>query len=235
MLPLLTPSCVTIFNRTYGHYLEGYRPVDKEVGRPSNGSYEPDLLAEAAFEAFRLSIVLGCRTREVVEVDDRLDRAWGAAEASISMHRNIRSRMPPAVGSYDRRYLAALGRRYEAFAELYPINQADFSPRIDGCGILGSCQGDIAVGETLVEVKTVDRNFSSKDIRQTIIYLALDYLSGARRWKAAILFNPKRSFIAKFDPNEFILYASAGRSVGQVYREIESLLLHRDFFVEHKF
>lgn len=235
LLPLLTPACVTIFNRSYGEYLDGYRPVDRELHITTADLAEPDMLAEAAFEVFRISCEQRVRTREIVEDPLLFAKAWGVAQESISLHRNVIFEAAPGRDSVDYRYLLALGRRYEALAESFPDVELEFFPMLKGCGVLGSREADLAAGDTLIEVKTVDRNFSSKDIKQVIVYLALDYLSGDHRWSNVILFNPRKSFRAVFNPSKFISYISAGRSAGDVYREVERLLMHRDFSVEHRF
>lgn len=235
LLPLLTPACVTIFNRSYGQYLDGYRPVDRELEITTADLTEPDMLAEAAFEMFRLAYEQGIRTREVIESPGLFGKAWRMAQESIALHRVVSSDALPVRESVDYRYLLALGRRYEALSELFPGAALEFFPTLKGCGVLGSRQADLAVARTLIEVKTVDRNFSSKDIKQVIVYLALDYLSGDHRWESVMFFNPRKSFQATFNPTKFLSYISAGRSAGDVYREVERLLLHRDFSIEHRF
>jgi hypothetical protein len=234
-LPLLTPACVTVFNRSHGSYLEGFRPVDRELDISTSDLSEPDVLAEVAFELFCASHHGQATFRQVVDDLNAFETAWRRAESSISLHRNVRAAELPSTGSISHRYVLALGRRYDALRELLPFAEAEFSPRLKGCGVLGVCEADVSVSDTLVEVKTVGRNFSSKDIRQVIIYLALDHLSGARRWSSAILFNPRRAFLVRFNPAEFIVYVSAGKSAAQVYREIEAFLLHRDLLLEHRF
>jgi hypothetical protein len=206
-----------------------------ELGIRTSDLSSPDLLAEAAFELFRISCESCLRTRDVIEDESALFAAWAKAEQNISMHRRIYAQPCPRINSADFNYLLSLGRRYDALKEIVSFDGYEFSPKLQGCGVLGLREADISAGDFLVEVKTVDRNFNSKDIRQVIIYLALDFLSGQRRWTSAIMFNPRRSFVARFNPAQFIGYVSAGRSESQVYRDIESFLLHRDFHQEQFF
>lgn len=233
-LPLLTPACVTVFNRSYGAYLEGFRPIDVELALEGGTLRGPDLLAEVAFDVFRRAVTTGQRYRDVIEGHQYMD-AWDTAVGVVQRHRRVGDEAPPKSGSIAHRYLVALGRRYEAVAELYAPFEPRFSPLIGGCGFLGACEADIVSGDTLFEIKTVNRNFSSKDIRQVIIYLALKSLSGDSIWNRVVLFNPRRSFYANFEPKEFLTYVSAGKGVSQVFRELEALLLHRDFNPEHRF
>lgn len=235
VLPLLTPSCVTVFNRTRGDYLRGCRPVDRELGISNADLRWPDLLAEVAFDIFKTSVERQVAFADVLATPELYEAAWRVGEASISLHRNLQPQDPPPQNELSHRYLLSLGRRYDALRALHSFEHAEFFPRVRGCGVLGACEADLSLGTTLVEVKTVDRNFNSKDIKQVIVYLSLDYLSGVNRWRDVMLFNPRRSFLASFSPNDFIEYISAGKRAAQVYQEIEGFLLHRDFAPEHRF
>jgi len=48
------------------------------------------------------------------------------------------------------------------------------NPSFDGCGLVDNCAGDILAGTTLYEIKNVDRNFRIVDVRQLIVYCALN-------------------------------------------------------------
>ena len=235
LLPLLTPACVAVINRQYGDYLQGYRPVDLELSLRTAGLDAPDLLAEVAFEVFRHGYTSGRSFRDVVEDRVSLGGAWLSATETISLHRRVAATDPPAVGSTSHRYLLAVGRRYAGLLELLGDAALEFSPAVPGCGILRACEGDIAAGSSLIEVKTVDRKFSSKDLRQVVVYLALRYLSGLPEWDEAILFNPRRSFFVRFRPDELIPYVAGGKTLIRVYREVEEYLVERDFVPDHGF
>jgi hypothetical protein len=49
-----------------------------------------------------------------------------------------------------------------------------FGPRFAGCGLLAECEGDLLYDRDLVEVKSGDRAFRSVDVRQVLIYAALN-------------------------------------------------------------
>jgi hypothetical protein len=66
-----------------------------------------------------------------------------------------------------------------------------FAPPFRGCGILSSCQADFIVGEVLVEVKSGYRSFRSADLRQVLVYLALNYLDLKYMLGRACLYNAR--------------------------------------------
>src|SRR5579864_8207330 len=48
------------------------------------------------------------------------------------------------------------------------------SPVFRGCGFVDECTGDLIIGNQLVEVKAGDRSFRATDIRQLLVYCALN-------------------------------------------------------------
>jgi hypothetical protein len=76
-----------------------------------------------------------------------------------------------------------------------------FSPRFQGAGIVDTCNGDVLVGSTLIEVKAGQRTFRSIDIKQLLTYAALDRISGLSRITRLGIFNPRTgvSFCASVD------------------------------------
>lgn len=236
IFPLLTPACVTVFNRSHGRYLDGLGTIDREMGITSADLLHADVLAECVFEVFYDSVRQGQSCAELAQSIDTLSPPWRRAVETVSRLRVLNALPIPVPDSISHLYIQALARRYDAFKLLDICEHGlEISPELPGCGVLGVCAADISAGSTLVEIKTVDRNFSSKDIRQVLIYLALDYCSGIKRWNKAVMFNPRRAFVVSFSPAEFVSYISAGKPFGVVCREIEDFLASREFSVEHRF
>jgi hypothetical protein len=71
-------------------------------------------------------------------------------------------------------------------------NKPIFYPKFRGCGIVDSCVGDMLLDETLIEVKAGDRNFRAIDIRQLLIYCALNSESRDFRINNICCVNPRR-------------------------------------------
>jgi hypothetical protein len=125
------------------------------------------------------------------------------------------------VGYTGFRWAIILCKRYSAMSSYFGLNATlDFCPRFPGAGILASAEGDIGVGDCLVEVKTVKRNTSANDLRQVITYLALDAAAGRNRWKSFAFFNPRRGtlHIAEIEP--FVLRVSGGRPASEVFSDL---------------
>ncbi|WNG57568.1 hypothetical protein F0U59_24490 [Archangium gephyra] len=75
-----------------------------------------------------------------------------------------------------------------------------FSPREDlktripiaGCGWLAECEADAWADGTLYEVKAVDRPFRGADIRQLLVYSAMNSESRQYEIERVCLVNPRR-------------------------------------------
>lgn len=64
-------------------------------------------------------------------------------------------------------------------------------PRFAGCGVLEACEGDLIVRETLYEVKAGERNFRVADLRQLLIYCALNRARPVFKIVRIALINPR--------------------------------------------
>ena len=71
------------------------------------------------------------------------------------------------------------------------LRKLTFEPRFSGCGIIDECFGDILYEKTLYEVKAGERSFRSIDLRQVLVYCALDYAAGNRAISGVCLLNPR--------------------------------------------
>lgn len=65
-------------------------------------------------------------------------------------------------------------------------------PNFRGCGFVNECEGDLLVGTDLVEIKAGDRAFRAKDVRQLLVYCALNSVSSQYVIEKVTLFNPRR-------------------------------------------
>jgi hypothetical protein len=65
-------------------------------------------------------------------------------------------------------------------------------PVFPGCGFIDESEGDVVYGNTLYEIKTVDRNFRSVDLKQVISYAALNKMSEVYEVRSIGLYNPRR-------------------------------------------
>lgn len=85
--------------------------------------------------------------------------------------------------------------------EIFDKKEIIFYPQFHGCGFVDSCYGDIIVEDTLIEVKTVDRNFRINDFKQLIIYCSLNSVYGEFNIQRICLINPRKGkyFLGNID------------------------------------
>lgn len=68
-----------------------------------------------------------------------------------------------------------------------------FDPQFNGCGIIANCQGDLYFDDVLCEIKAGERNIHSSDIKQLLVYCALNWLSEEKLNIQCIeIFNPRQ-------------------------------------------
>lgn len=114
-------------------------------------------------------------------------------------------------------------------------NKIEFEPQVQGYGLLPDFTADLALDDTLFEIKTVKRTFRSSDLKQLLIYLALNQVADEpKNWKKGGLYNPRRSVFSTFSIDSFIFSISGGRSVLESF---DSLLnsFQRDIQIHQKF
>lgn len=68
-------------------------------------------------------------------------------------------------------------------------------PFFSGCGIIDNCRGDVLQGNKLIEVKSGNRYIQPADIKQLIVYLALNWISSNKYNIHQIeIYNPRVGF-----------------------------------------
>ncbi len=108
--------------------------------------------------------------------------------------------------SNDRRIIEVqtnrLLNRYGPTCRIYP----DFC----GCGIVKNCYGDILKGETLIEIKAGERGIQPADLKQVILYSALNWANPRRTHniRRVEIFNPRQGVAWNNDLSQFISYIS---------------------------
>jgi hypothetical protein len=87
------------------------------------------------------------------------------------------------------------------------------NPMIPGTEWVASGNGDFALGSMLIEVKHTERNFSSADFRQVLMYWLLKYARCVENtddiWSEILLLNPRRNAALLVDYDYLLRSASA--------------------------
>ena len=229
LLPLLTPKFVHLVNEGFKTHLtdeygDALSPIQKNPE-----IRDPAVLAEFAFYISQLSIQEGKKVNEIINNDNYLNKAQHYAYEVVTRYEGgmLSIDLPLIPKEVEEGLEIALN--YERFFKIYCKNkQIDFGPIISGAGFISECKADISIGNTLFEVKSVDRNIASKYIRQLVVYLALQGITGDRKWTYAGFFNPRRAVYHKFRIDDFISQMSGGKPSLKVFQELIDFVSNRD-------
>lgn len=77
-------------------------------------------------------------------------------------------------------------------------------PRFCGCGILSACSGDLLAGTTLYEVKAAKEGFRQPNLRQLLVYCALNFAAPLHEIRRVGLINPRRGTFFRSDLDTFV-------------------------------
>ena len=148
------------------------------------------LVAEAAFSMFSSSLA----------------RVHKAASSRVDLEIRARRRIAVLVGTpvrgvsglsvADWDEATTLSLRLADYANSLMEEEgalATISPVLPGCGMVDQAEADLSIGQTLVEVKSVGRAFRGTDIRQVLVYAALDEAANRpHAWNRVALCNPRQ-------------------------------------------
>ncbi len=230
VLPLLTPQFVRLFNAVNSDDLTDY-PQSKFNQIPIGRNIEKhDLVAELSFQLAKLSVE---RNIPVNSFNGETKDFKDAYHNSVAFLKKYASEDEMVILNPDEISEAfAIAMQYEHFFPYVKAENVEFSPTIAGAGYLGACYADLSVDDTLYEIKTVSRNIAGKDIKQLILYLALQHSTGTRRWLHAGFFNPRKSIHYKFSVDHLIYRTSGGKSASEVFSDIVDFLSMRGIEID---
>ncbi len=95
-----------------------------------------------------------------------------------------------------------------------------FNPELKGYQFISNVFADLAIDDTLYEIKTVKRNFITSDLKQLIIYLALQQVSEFKTWKYGGLYNPRSKVHYKFEVSKLVSKLSGGKTAPEAFEEL---------------
>jgi hypothetical protein len=149
------------------------------------------------------------RAEEIVKLHHKI--ATRAGSAWILEIENPRSIVTETENLADR--LTAFFFEREATVEL------QYSPRFRGCGIISDSFGDVLAGNTLYEIKTAERPYRSVDLRQTLVYAALNHSSRTYTIVNLALLNPRLGTFLRFNI-ESLVDQLAGKAAAELFGDI---------------
>jgi len=237
LLPLLTPTFVHMINEGFKERLNDEFGLPSEAVEKRADSRDSAVIAEFAFFLAKAAVEKEISVDEVFQNHKlRISAERGAVEIVKRYEADRVGHFPMALTQSEQKEGLSLAQNYQRFFHRRPDKELiEFGPKIPGAGFLASCIADISIGHTLFEVKTVNRNLAGKDIRQLIVYLALQAATGERRWTVAGFFNPRRAVYHKFDVDEVILQMSGGKPAAEVFHELIDFVCTRDIQMDTAF
>jgi hypothetical protein len=166
---------------------------------------------------------------EVAFADFRSGRV-GEPKRSLGVERQARERVGALVGREprslglllpaERQEAQQLTSRIAQFANRRARGQAVLvDPQFPGCGVLSPAEGDLLLGHILYEVKAVSRTFRAIDIRQLLVYAALDFARPIHRVARVGLVNPLQGVWEEWGLDDVCL-TIAGLPASEVFNRI---------------
>ncbi len=113
-------------------------------------------------------------------------------------------------------------------------SNVEFRPKVKGYSFIPDLEADLAIDDTLYELKTVKRNFKSSDLKQLFIYLALRQVSEKENWSYAGLYNPRKGLYCKLNIKQTIYNLSGGGTPNETFEHFLNGL-ERDIEIDSKF
>lgn len=221
-LPFLTPQVIAEMN-VNGIPMPNSRGFVAKPFEPTEDSANNDLVADTGFGIFTAAIQAGKSVHSIRNAA-LLKRITESAFERIKRLRSPEGRgdMKHLRGTDDAMEIAV---RLEDFFEDEGSGDLVIQPRFKGCGILDSCYGDLFMGKTLYEVKCVERNFRSIDIRQVLSYCALNYQSRQFEIEDVCVVNPRRGISFGFDV-EALAQKASGKNSAELFHQIGDFLIN---------
>ena len=221
-LPFLTPKVVAEMNM-HGVPMPDSRGFVAKPLAPTEGSVNNDLVAETGFGIFAAAVQTG-KSVYSIRNDPLLKQVSESAVERISLHRSAEGK----VGVKRLRGIdesMAIATRLEDFFEDEGAGEIEIQPRFKGCGVLDSCYGDLLKGNTLYEVKCVERNLRSIDIRQVLAYCSLNYQSQQFDITEVCIVNPRRGISFRFNVESLVQQTSRKNS-SEFFHQIGDFLIN---------
>lgn len=230
VVPMLTPHFVQVFNEAYCRKVT---PGIKAV--PVSAETDPSRVAEFAFQVARLAFEQAVSFENLAESVSLLEKAESRTLFLLKEYQTPKRQMDYPLSESERAEALLIVENYAIFLAGFGETHIEFSPSLPGSGFVDSCRADLSIGECLYEVKTVDRHIAGKDIRQLLVYLALQAATGTMRWSHAGFLNPRRGLVYEFALHKLIPILSGGRLLSEVFYDLVRALSQRDIQLDSAF
>jgi hypothetical protein len=223
--PLLTPNFIRVFNDTQITAINTKQVIALEEVRY-------DLVSEAAFNLSEFAF-LNKVTPLNAFTEKEQDKIIEETARSIWKSGNY-SENDLTISEIEKLEIISIADNTLEFIEKLGGKDVLFKPKLKGYSFIPDLFADISIGDSLFEIKTVNRNFKSSDLKQLFIYIALRQVSGEENWKFAGLYNPRKGVYCKFNIKSLIYNLTGGKTPNEAF---ENLLngLNRDVEIDSRF
>jgi hypothetical protein len=162
-----------------------------------DGGVRPALSSELGFRFFvatkNKQLTVSGRTISPTNVVEQIEHE--VMEYVTRLPRDIGTEFP---SNLERQDAIDLSNRIQLYLDSYEeTSNVACSPVFQGCGMVDSCSGDMLVGDTLYEIKNVERAFRAVDIRQLLVYCMLERARGSLRFNNVGLLNARHGTFIK--------------------------------------
>jgi len=223
--PLLTPNFIRVFNDTQITAINTKQIIAVDEVRYDLVSETAFNLAELAFlnKVTPLEAFTEKEQRKIVEETAR--SIWKSGNYSTN---------DLNITEIEKQEIISIAANTLEFIEKMDGQDIIFKPKLKGYSFIPDLYGDISIGDSLFEIKSVNRNFKSSDLKQLFIYIALRQVSEIENWKYAGLYNPRKGVYCKFNIKNLIFNLTGGITPNEAF---ENLLngLNRDFEIDSRF
>ena len=223
--PLLTPNFIRVFNDTQITAINSKQIIAVEDVRY-------DLVSEAAFNlsefAFLKNITPLNAFAEIEKskfIEDTARIIWKSGNYSEN---------DLSISEIEKQEIISIADNTLEFIEKLGGQDVLFKPKLKGYSFIPNLYADIAIGDSLFEIKTVNRNFKSSDLKQLFIYIALRQVSGEENWKFAGLYNPRKGVYSRFNIKILIYNLTGGKTPNEAFENLLNGLI-RDVVIDSRF
>lgn len=225
-LPLMTPGFMRVFNEAQIMKINS-EPI------PTGEDIRYDIVAEISFNLAHISTVEEKTVEEIIADKNRFEKIISNTAKSIWTTGNY-TENDLKLEKLEIQEIIKICNNTLEFIKLVKEKDIKFEPKLKGYGFIPDLTADLSIDDTLYEIKTVNRNFKSSDLKQLFIYLALRQVSETQNWKYAGLYNPRKGTYCKFNVKSLIYNLSGGQTPNETFENILNGLI-RDIEVDSKF
>lgn len=223
--PLLTPNFIRVINDTQIKAINSEQVITVEEVRY-------DLVSETAFNLSELAFINKLTPSEVFAEEEEKNIVNFTAKSIWKSGNYMENDL--SISDIEKQVIIAIAENTLEFIEKLGGKDVLFRPKLKGYSFIPDLTADVSIGDSIFEIKTVNRNFKSSDLKQLFIYIALRQVSEMENWKFAGLYNPRKGVYYKFNIQSLIYNLTGGNTPNEAF---ENLLngLNRDVEIDSRF